>query len=89
LKRSHDEKFSLSIQERKGKFRNIANGESTTQYGKRKKDIIKFKFFACHKFGHYAGKCLHMKKGGNVMHLEVARLENTQLDGFYKNIQWT
>jgi hypothetical protein len=63
LKSSHDENFSLAIQERKGKFRKISSGESITQDGKKKKDMRKFKCFACHKFGHYAGKCCTGRRG--------------------------
>jgi hypothetical protein len=35
LKRSHDEKFSLSIHARKRKFKKMASGELTTQDGKK------------------------------------------------------
>jgi hypothetical protein len=67
LKRSHDEKFSFTSQARKGKFKKIASGESVAQDGKKKKDLSKVKCFSCHKFGNYAGQCLHRKKGGNKM----------------------
>jgi hypothetical protein len=50
LKRSHDEKFSLSCHAMKGKFKNISMGELTTQDGKNKKYMIKVKCFACHDF---------------------------------------
>jgi hypothetical protein len=36
LKSSQDSKFSLSIQTRKDKFRNIVSGEFIAQYGKKK-----------------------------------------------------
>jgi hypothetical protein len=42
----------------------------------------KLKFFKCHKFGHYAGQCLHKKKGGNETQPEVCGLEKTQVDEF-------
>jgi hypothetical protein len=64
LKRSHNENFSLASQERNGKFKKIASGESTAQDGKKKKELRKVNFFSCHKFGNYVGKCLHRKKGG-------------------------
>jgi hypothetical protein len=71
LKRSHHDKFSLSNQERKGKFKKISSGGSSTQDGKKNKDMRKFKCFSCHKFVHYAGKCSHKKKGGNEMNSYV------------------
>jgi hypothetical protein len=71
LKKIHDENFALSSQARKGKFKKIVSGESTAQDGKKKKGMRKVKCFACHQFGHYAGKCLHKKKAGNEMHSEV------------------
>jgi hypothetical protein len=71
LKRIHNDKFYLFIQERKGKFKNISSGESISQDGKKKKEMRKVKFFACHKFGYYAGKCPHWKEGGNKMQSEV------------------
>jgi hypothetical protein len=46
--KNDDEKIYLSIQENKGKFKNISSGESTSQYGK--KDMRKFKCYACHNF---------------------------------------
>jgi hypothetical protein len=49
----------------------------------------KFKCFACHKFGHYAGQCLHRKKGGNEMQPDVAALEKTQVDEFAKKFEQT
>jgi hypothetical protein len=67
LKRSHDDNFSLANHARKGKFKKIANGELTAQDGKKKKEMSKVKFFACHKFGHYVGKCPHKKKGRRKM----------------------
>jgi hypothetical protein len=75
LKSSHDENFSLASQARKGKFRKISSGESIAQDGKKKKDMRKVKCFACHKFGHYAGKCLHRKKGGNETQPDVVALD--------------
>jgi hypothetical protein len=63
LKRRHDENFSLSIQERKGKFKNISSGDSTAQDGNKKKEKRKVKCFACHKFGNYVGKFPDMNKG--------------------------
>jgi hypothetical protein len=75
LERSHDDIFSLVSQERKGKFKKISSGELTTQDGKKKKYMTKFNCFACHKFGNYAGKCPHMKKGGNEMHSEGSCIE--------------
>jgi hypothetical protein len=89
LKRSHDEKFSLSSQERKGKFKKISSGESTAQDGKKKKDMRKFKCFACHKFGHYAGKCPHRKKGGNKTQSEVVVSTKAQVDEFCKKFEQT
>jgi hypothetical protein len=62
LKSSHDENLVLSIQGRKGKFNKISSGEFIAEDGKKKKDMRKVKCFACHKFRHYVGKCLHTKK---------------------------
>jgi transposase-like protein len=84
LKRIHDEKFSLVSQERKGKFKNIVSGESTTQDGKKKREMRKFKRFACHNFGDYARQCSHRKKGGNKTQSKVVVLAKAQVDGFFK-----
>jgi hypothetical protein len=54
--KNDDENLALASQEKKGKFKKISSGESTSQEDK-KKDMRKVKCFACHKFGHYAGQC--------------------------------
>jgi hypothetical protein len=89
LKRSHNDNFSLASQERKGKFKNIDNGELTTQDGKKKKDMRKVKCFACHKFGHYVGKCPHKKKRGNETQSEVVASTKAQVDEFCKKFEHT
>jgi hypothetical protein len=50
----NDENIFFSSQENKGKFKKIASGKPTSQNDK-KKDMRKFKFFACHRFGNYEG----------------------------------
>ena len=39
--------------------------------GEGKKDMRKFKCFACHKFGHYAGQCPNNKKKQFVASIDV------------------
>jgi hypothetical protein len=86
--KNDDENLDFFSQKNKGKFNNIVSGEYTSQAGK-KKDMRKVKCFACHKFGHYAGKCLNKKKGENGMQLEVGVSEKTQMDEFCKKLEWT
>jgi hypothetical protein len=87
LSRSHDEKFSLASQERKDKFNNISNGESTDQYGKKKKDMREVKCIACHTFGNYVGNYLHRKKGGKKTQSKVVALTKAQVDVFCNNFE--
>jgi hypothetical protein len=42
----------------------------------------KVKFFTCHKFGNYVGKCMHRKKGGNETKSEVVASTKAQVDEF-------
>jgi hypothetical protein len=69
-----DESVSLATRVKKGmKFKKFSNGESTSQDGKKKKDMSKFKCYVCCKFGDYAGQCPN-KKGGNETQLELVTL---------------
>jgi hypothetical protein len=86
--KNDDENLALAIQEKKGNFKKISFGESASQDGKNK-DMGKFKFFACHKFGNYAWKYMNTKKGGNKTRPEVAGSEKTQTDEFCKNFEHT
>jgi hypothetical protein len=81
-----DENLALSSQEKKGKFKKTASGESTSQDSK-KKDMSKVKCFACHKFGHYAGQCLNKKKGENGTQPEVVVSAKAQVDDFAKKFE--
>jgi hypothetical protein len=45
----------------KKKFRKGPKGGNKPK-GEGKNDMSKFKCFACHKFGHYAGQCPNKKK---------------------------
>jgi len=47
------ENCALAIKERKGKGK-ISRSISDSYHGGKKKDITKFKFFHCHKMGHFA-----------------------------------
>jgi hypothetical protein len=47
----------------------------------------KFKCFACHKFGNYAGQCMNRNKGGNEMKPEVVASTKTQMDEFCKKFE--
>jgi hypothetical protein len=49
----------------------------------------KFKFFSCHKFGHYVGQCPNRKKGGNETQPEVVASEKTQMDEIFKKFEHT
>jgi hypothetical protein len=86
--KNDDENLALASQEKKGKFKKISSGESTSQDDK-KKDMRKVKCFACHKFGNYAGKCPNKKKGGNETQLEVVASTKTQMDEFCKKFEQT
>jgi hypothetical protein len=77
---------ALASQAKKGKFKKIASGESTSQDDK-KKDMSKVKCFACHKFGHYAGQCPNKKKGGNGTQQEVVASAKAQVDEFAKKFE--
>jgi hypothetical protein len=76
----------LQAYEKKGMFKNITIGESTSQYDKKKK-MRKVKSFESHKFGHYAEQCLNKNKGGNEIQLEVAALTKNQIDEFCEKFE--
>jgi hypothetical protein len=61
----------------------------TTQDVNKKKDMRKIIFFACHKFGHYAGKCTHMNMRENETQSEVVVSTKTQVDTFCKKFEQT
>jgi hypothetical protein len=81
-----DENIPLANQVKKGKFKKMVDGESTSQDGKKKKDMSKVECFACHKFGHYAGQCSNKKKGANEMQPKVGALTKAQ-DEFGKKFE--
>jgi hypothetical protein len=54
----------------KKKFKKGPKGGNKLK-GEGKKDMRKVKFFACHKFGHYAGHCLNNKKKQTVASTSV------------------
>jgi hypothetical protein len=80
------ENVDLVSQAKKGKFKRIVGGESTSQDDK-KKDMSKVKCYACHKFEHYAGQYSNKKKGGNETQLEVAMSAKAQADEFAKKFE--
>jgi hypothetical protein len=57
----HDEENVALAPKNKKKFRKGPKGGNKPK-GEGKKDMSKVNFFACHKFGHYAGQCLNNKK---------------------------
>jgi hypothetical protein len=84
--KNDDENVALASQAKKGKFKKIVSGESTSQDDK-KKDMSKVKCYACHKFGHYAGQCPNKKKGGNGTQSEVVASTKAQVDEFAKKFE--
>jgi hypothetical protein len=75
-----DENVALANSVKKGK--KIASEDE-----KKKKDMRKFKCFACHKFEHYAGQCPNKKKGGNEMQPKVVASTKAQIDKFAKKFE--
>jgi hypothetical protein len=57
----HDEENVALVADNKNKFKKGPKGGNKPK-GEGKKDMRKFKCFACHKFGHYAGQCPNKKK---------------------------
>jgi hypothetical protein len=57
----HDEENVALVADNKTKFKKGPKGGNKPK-GEGKKDMRKFKCFACHKFGHYAGQCPNKKK---------------------------
>lgn len=53
LNTDDEENCALVIKARKGKGK-IAHSKSDSYHGGKKKDILKVKFFHCHKMGHFA-----------------------------------
>jgi hypothetical protein len=84
--KNDDENVALASQAKKGKFKKIASGESTSQDDK-KKDMSKVKHYACHKFGHYVGQCSNKEKGGNEAQSEVVASARDQANEFAKKFE--
>jgi hypothetical protein len=57
----HDEENVALVSNNNKKFKKGSKGGNKTK-GEGKEDMRKFKCFACHKFGHYAGQCPNKKK---------------------------
>jgi hypothetical protein len=66
----HEEENVALATTSKKKFKKGPKGGHKPK-GEGKKDMSKVKCFACHKFGHYAGQCLNMKKKQTTTSTEV------------------
>jgi hypothetical protein len=66
----HDEENVVISTNIKKKFKNGPKGGNKLK-SEGKKDMRKFKCFACHKFGNYEGKCPNKKKKQTVASVEV------------------
>jgi len=84
--KNDDDNLDLTSLEKKGMFKNITIGESTSQYNKKKK-MRKVKSFESHQFGNYEEQCLNKNKGGNEMQLEVVALTKNQIDEFCEKFE--
>jgi hypothetical protein len=84
--KNDDENVALARQANKGNFKKFSNGESTSQDDK-KKDLNKFKCYACRKFRNYASQCWNKKKDENETQPEVVASVKVQADEFAKNFE--
>jgi hypothetical protein len=83
---SNDEENVALVSNNKNKFKKGPNrGNKMKSEGK--KDMSKVKFFACHKFWHYVGKCPNKKKKQTTTSTEVEEF-STRFDKEFSLVLW-
>ena len=60
--RDDEENVALAVKGKKKKKFKKGSKDGAKHHDGEKKDMSKVKFFACQKFGHYAGQCPNKKK---------------------------